>query len=34
MEVIEELHWDYNIPTIIPFGKIDTWAERSNTDYV
>ncbi len=25
---------DYNIPTIIPFGKLDNWAGRSETDYV
>jgi len=25
---------DFNIPTIIPFGKLDTWAGRSDTDYV
>ncbi|MEL6868873.1 MAG: hypothetical protein AAFO81_03645 [Pseudomonadota bacterium] len=25
---------DYNIPTIIPFGKLDNWAGRSATDFV
>ncbi len=25
---------DFNIPTIIPFGKMDNWAGRSETDYV
>ncbi|MEM9616889.1 MAG: hypothetical protein AAF936_02920 [Pseudomonadota bacterium] len=25
---------DYDIPTIIPFGALDTWAGRSDTDYV
>ncbi len=25
---------DYDIPTVIPFGKLDTWAGRSETDYV
>lgn len=25
---------DYNIPTIIPFGALDTWAGKSDTDYV
>lgn len=25
---------DYDIPTIIPFGKLDTWAGKSPTDYV
>jgi dienelactone hydrolase len=25
---------DYNIPTIIPFGALDTWAGKSATDYV
>ncbi|PRX55354.1 dienelactone hydrolase family protein [Flagellimonas meridianipacifica] len=25
---------DYNIPTIIPFGELDTWAGKSETDYV
>lgn len=25
---------DYNIPTLIPFGALDTWAGRSDTDYV
>ncbi len=25
---------DYNIPTIIPFGALDTWAGTSDTDYV
>ena len=25
---------DYNIPTIIPFGKLDNWAGKSETDYV
>ena len=25
---------DYDIPTIIPFGKLDNWAGRSETDYV
>jgi len=25
---------DYNIPTIIPFVALDTWAGRSDTDYV
>lgn len=25
---------DYNIPTIIPFGKLDTWAGKSDVDYV
>ena len=25
---------DYDIPTIIPFGALDTWAGASNTDYV
>jgi dienelactone hydrolase len=25
---------DINIPTIIPFGKRDTWAGRSETDYI
>ncbi|MGB5817909.1 MAG: hypothetical protein WBG90_00395 [Saonia sp.] len=25
---------DFNIPTIIPFGKLDTWAGKSDTDYV
>ena len=25
---------DYDIPTIIPFGQLDTWAGRSDTDYV
>lgn len=25
---------DYNIPTIIPFGALDTWAGKSETDYV
>lgn len=25
---------DYDIPTIIPFGKLDTWAGKSETDYV
>ena len=25
---------DYDIPTIVPFGKLDNWAGRSETDYV
>lgn len=25
---------DFNIPTIVPFGKLDTWAGKSDTDYV
>lgn len=25
---------DYDIPTIIPFGALDTWAGKSDTDYV
>jgi len=25
---------DYDIPTIIPFGALDTWAGQSDTDYV
>jgi dienelactone hydrolase len=25
---------DYTIPTIIPFGALDTWAGKSDTDYV
>lgn len=25
---------DYDIPTIIPFGALDTWAGNSDTDYV
>lgn len=25
---------DYSIPTIIPFGKLDNWAGRSETDFV
>ncbi|MEL6360477.1 MAG: hypothetical protein AAFR21_05285 [Pseudomonadota bacterium] len=25
---------DYNVPTIIPFGALDTWAGNSDTDYV
>lgn len=25
---------DYNIPTIIPFGALDTWAGKSDDDYV
>lgn len=25
---------DYNIPTIIPFGNMDNWAGKSETDYV
>lgn len=25
---------DYNIPTIIPFGALDTWAGKSETDFV
>ncbi len=25
---------DYNIPTLIPFGSLDTWGGKSNTDYV
>ena len=25
---------DYNIPTTIPFGSMDNWAGRSETDYV
>lgn len=25
---------DYNIPTLIPFGKLDNWAGKSETDYV
>lgn len=25
---------DYNIPTLIPFGALDTWAGKSETDYV
>ncbi len=25
---------DFNIPTIIPFGKMDNWAGKSETDYV
>ncbi|WP_019030081.1 alpha/beta hydrolase family protein [Colwellia piezophila] len=25
---------DFNIPTIVPFGKMDTWAGKSETDYV
>lgn len=25
---------DYNIPTLIPFGALDTWAGKSDTDYV
>jgi len=25
---------DYDIPTIIPFGKLDNWAGRSETDFV
>ncbi|MCI0364647.1 MAG: hypothetical protein L0219_12235 [Phycisphaerales bacterium] len=25
---------DYSIPTIIPFGALDTWAGESDTDYV
>jgi len=25
---------DYDIPTIIPFGELDTWAGSSQTDYV
>ena len=25
---------DYDIPTIIPFGALDTWAGESDTDYV
>ncbi len=25
---------DYNIPTIIPFGALDTWAGQSDTDFV
>ena len=25
---------DYSIPTIIPFGALDTWAGKSDTDYV
>ncbi len=25
---------DYNIPTIVPFGKLDNWAGKSDTDYV
>lgn len=25
---------DHNIPTIIPFGKLDTWAGKSESDYV
>lgn len=25
---------DYNIPTLVPFGQLDTWAGRSDTDYV
>ncbi|MEO1406538.1 MAG: hypothetical protein AAFV54_08610 [Pseudomonadota bacterium] len=25
---------DYNIPTIIPFGALDTWAGESDTDFV
>lgn len=25
---------DYKVPTIIPFGKLDTWAGKSDTDYV
>ena len=25
---------DYDIPTIIPFGALDTWAGKSDTDFV
>ncbi len=25
---------DYNVPTLIPFGKLDNWAGKSETDYV
>lgn len=25
---------DYDVPTIIPFGALDTWAGKSDTDYV
>ncbi|MBO6506271.1 MAG: hypothetical protein JJ850_06650 [Kordiimonadaceae bacterium] len=25
---------DYDIPTLVPFGALDTWAGRSDTDYV
>ena len=25
---------DYDVPTIIPFGALDTWAGQSDTDYV
>lgn len=25
---------DYDIPTLIPFGKLDNWAGKSETDYV
>ncbi len=25
---------DYSIPTVIPFGALDTWAGKSDTDYV
>jgi len=28
------LSGDVDIPTIIPFGALDTWAGQSDTDYV